>query len=131
MSAPDQGSVTGLQLDVLRALWSAGEATVAQVQQFLSERRELAPTTVATLLGRLEKRDLVDHRREGRQFLYRALVLEQDVIQRAVDEVTEQVFEGDIAAFATRLLSAKDIKAGDLARVRALIEARMTELSED
>ena len=75
MSAPDQGSVTGLQLDVLRALWSAGEATVAQVQRFLSERRELAPATVAT-----------------------------------------------------RLLSAKDIKAGDLARVRALIEARMAEL---
>lgn len=78
----------------------------------------------------MEKRGLVDHRPEGRQFLYRGLVLEQDVLQRAVDEVTEQVFQCDVAAFATRLLSAKGVRAADLARVRALIEAHMAELNE-
>ncbi len=61
MSKSNTGPVTGLQLDVLRALWAAGTASASQVHETLSERRQLAPTTVATLLKRLEKRGLVTH----------------------------------------------------------------------
>ena len=70
------GTVTGLQLDVLRALWRAGEATVTEVHAALQRRRRLAPTTVATLLKRLASKQLVEHRQEGRALVYRALIAE-------------------------------------------------------
>ena len=116
------------ELRILRVLWARAEATVADVQAALAKRRRLAPTTVATLLKRLDGRGLVTHRREGRALVYRAAVTEADVSQRAVDDALDQVFEGDVAAFAAQLLRRRDVERGDLERIRALIEAREREL---
>ena len=124
LSAP----ITGLQLAVLRALWVRAEATVADVHAALTEHRRLAPTTVATLLKRLDARGLVAHRKEGRALVYRAAVSEEEVSRQAVDDALDQVFEGDVAAFAAQLLRRRDVEKGDLERIRALIEAREREL---
>lgn len=120
--------VTGQQLDVLRALWAAGRASASLVHETLSERRELAPTTVATLLKRLEKRDLVTHDREGSQHMFRALVTEESVVTQTLDQVTDEVFYVVVTAFAAQLLARKDVKADDLAKIRALLENRQREL---
>ena len=76
MSRPRQ--LSDLQLAILRILWAEDEATVARVQAALSEERDLALTTVATLLSRLEGRGVVTRRTEGRQFVYRAAVAEAE-----------------------------------------------------
>jgi predicted transcriptional regulator len=120
-------SVTELQLALLRVLWARQEATVAEVQEALRPERELAATTVATLLTRLAKRGLVRHRVAGRQYVYRAAVTEEAVQQAMAREVTE-LFAGDVASLVNHLLSAQDVDAADLARVKRLIEAKEAEL---
>lgn len=127
MSKPSS-PITGLQLDVLRVLWKAGQASVSDVHHALSTHRQLAPTTVATLLKRLEKRDLVTHECEGRQYMFRALVTEEAVVHQTLDQVAEEVFSGDVTAFAATLLSRKDVSRDDLAKIREMIEARQSEL---
>lgn len=121
--------LSALQVALLRALWQLGEGTVSQVQAILaSEERDLAPTTVATLLTRLEKRGVVSHRSEGRQFVYRALVDEDFVRRSQVEDLTERVFEGSVSELVNHLLSGDNVKAGDLDRVKQLIEARQNSL---
>jgi predicted transcriptional regulator len=123
--------VTDLQLDVLRVLWTRGEATVSEVHEDLAGERDLAPTTVATLLSRLARRDLVAHRTEGRRHIYRALLSEESLRGQVLDTVTSGVFGGDVAALVCQLLDARGIAAGDLARVRELIDAMDPETSDD
>lgn len=125
MPPEDSSFVTDLQLDVLRILWNTGGATVNEVHRQLS--RKLAPTTVATLLARLEKRGLVAHTVDGRQYRYTATCAESDVLRDAVDEVAARVFRGDVTAFAAQLIASDDVKPDDLARIRALIDERMSE----
>jgi predicted transcriptional regulator len=108
----------------MRVLWEQGEATVSEVHAALQPDRGLAPTTVATLLSRLEKRDLVGHRPRGRQFVYRSLVTEQEVRGTMVSELTDLLFSGDPTELVSHLLGARDFTPDDLAKVKALIEAR-------
>ena len=121
MAPPHQ--LTELQLAILRALWQRGRSTVAEVTESLRPDRDLAPTTVATMLSRLEKRGIVDHEATGRQFVYFPTVSESDVRVSMVRELTDQLFEGDVTALVSHLLSERELSAGDLARVKALIEA--------
>lgn len=95
--------LTELQLAVLRVLWTAEEATAAEVRAALPGPRRLAPTTVATLLSRLERRGLVEHRTEGRQYVFRARVEEPEARRAAVDGVVRRFFGGDPAALARYL----------------------------
>jgi BlaI family transcriptional regulator, penicillinase repressor len=127
---PETHALTELQLQLLRVLWARGESTVVGVQEALRPERRLAQTTVATLLSRLEKRGVVAYRTEGRQYVYRALVTEAEVRGSVLAEVTEQLFEGDVAELVSHLLTAAEADAADLAKVRALIEARERALKE-
>ena len=117
-----------LQHAVMRVLWDRREATVSVVHAELHSARNLAPTTVATLLTRMEKRGWIQHRTEGRQFVYRPLITEQEVRRSVVSDLAERVFEGDVAAVVNQLLDTKDVSSDELARVRRLIEAKEREL---
>jgi len=116
-----------LQLAVMRVLWQKTQATVAEVQEALEAERGLALTTVATVLTRLEKARLVSHRLSGRHYVYRPLVSEEEVRRSMVSALAERLFEGDVAALVSHLVSAREIRPGDLARVKQLIEAKERE----
>ncbi len=126
----DSAQLTDLQLALLRVLWTQGEATVAQVVEALRPERELAPTTVATLLSRLEKRRVVSHTTRARQYVYRARVSESAVRASMVAGLTDTLFGGDVAALMSHLLDAGSVSPGDLDRVRTLIARAETALEK-
>jgi predicted transcriptional regulator len=119
---PDDIALSDLQLDLMRALWRSGELSVAQVAEALPGR-DLAHTTVATLLTRLEKRGVVACRREGRLLLYSAAVSEAQVRRSMVSSLIAQVFRGDSKALLAHLVSEREVAPGDLEKVRALLAA--------
>ncbi len=108
----------------MRPLWHRGESTVADVQEAVQGQRDLAATTVATILSRLEKQGLVAHRKEGRQYVYKALVSEQEVQSSMVGDMVRHLFHGDPAELVSHLLREFDLGPGDIAQVKALIEAQ-------
>jgi len=120
-SHPVTTSLTDLQLAIMRILWDRAEATVVEVQTRLRPERDLAQTTIATLLSRLEKRGVVEHRLDGRQFVYRPLVTEQEVRRSMVSELTTLLFDGRPEALMSHLLRSRDMAPGDLDRVRRMI----------
>jgi predicted transcriptional regulator len=112
-----------LQVAILQVLWNLGEATVQRVTEALEGKRR-APTTIATMLTKMEKRGLVDHRVDGRQFVYRALLSEPEVTRTLVADLTERLFEGDVSALVSHLLKSEEIEREELVRLRALIVER-------
>ena len=118
----DPVQLTDLQTDVLRLLWEQGELTVAQIWEQLYAERKLAQTTIATIVARLQRRGILARRTKDKQYVYRALVTEADVQHSMVSELTERLFDGDVTALVSHLLSASDMTPGDLARVRKMID---------
>lgn len=117
----DDIALSDLQLDLMRVLWRAGELSVAEVTEALVDR-DLAHTTVATLLSRLEKRGVVEARRDGRMLVYRPCVSEAQVRRTMVSSLIAQVFRGDPKALLAHLVSEREVAQGDLEQVRALLE---------
>jgi BlaI family transcriptional regulator, penicillinase repressor len=121
-------SLSELQLELMRTLWAREEASVAEIAADLAASRDLAHTTVATLLTRLARRGLVQSRRDGRQLLYRAAVAEPEVRRSMVGDLLRSVFGGDPKALLAHLVSERDVSTRDLERVRELL-ARKSEKS--
>ncbi len=113
--------LSDLQFDLMRELWRAGELSVAGATEVLVGR-DLAHTTVATLLSRLEKRGVVASRRDGRMLFYRPCVTEAQVRRSMVSSLIAQVFRGDPKALLAHLLSEREVAPGDLELVRALLQ---------
>ena len=124
----EQHQLTDLQVAIMRVLWDRREATVSDIHEALLAERGLAPTTVATLLSRLEKRGIVKHRSASRQYVYYPAVSEREVRRSMVSDLAERLFDGDVAELVSHLLSEREMSAGDLEKVKDLIashEARL------
>lgn len=116
-----------LQFAIMRILWERGSGTVNDVHQALLTERGLAPTTIATMLKKMETKGVVTHDVEGRQFIYRPLVLETDVTRTMVGELVDRLYNGDALAMVNHLLDQGDFDESDLTRLRDMIERRTTE----
>jgi predicted transcriptional regulator len=112
-----------LQLAIMQVLWNRGESTVAEVHEALEPERGLALTTIATMLTKMEKKGVVDHRAEGRRFIYHPQVSEGQVRRTMVADLTSQLFRGDVTALVNHLLSEHEIDRRELTQLRALISA--------
>ena len=93
---------------VMRVAWEQGECTVASVTDALNAGdRQLAYTTVMTVMGRLFERGLLQRTRRGRQYIYRPASDEPTLIEmmggRAVDQLMERYGTTALRQFAHRL----------------------------
>ncbi len=113
-----------VQLAIMQALWRRGQATVAEVRQELEPGRPLAYTTIATMLTKMERKGLVDHRRDGRTFIYRPLVERDQVRGSMVADLVERLFAGDVTELVSHLLDECDVSAAELSKLKQLIRQR-------
>lgn len=111
-----------IQLAVMRALWRRGKATTAEVVERVVRERELAYTTVATLLTRLEKRGLVSSVSHGRERLYTPNVSRSQVESDMVSGLVNRLFQGDAQALMSHLIKHNDIDSVDLQQARQLLD---------
>ena len=108
-----------LQLAIMRVLWKAREATVVEVHRGLGDHRAL--TTIATMLTKMEKKGVVAHHTDGRQFVYRPIISEADVQRTMVATLTDRLFQGDVTALVSHLITEGEIDPRELERLQKLI----------
>lgn len=110
-----------LQLRILEVLWKHPDSGVGAVHEALKPERDLAYTTIATMLRKMEARGLVTHREEGRSFLYRAAVAADDVNRSAGEHFVERLFEGSLADAVSHLLTTREVSREELNQLEKLI----------
>ena len=120
-----------LQHAIMRVLWARDEATVAKVHEALFDERGLAPTTIATMLRKMEDKGVVAHRVEDRHFVYQATVSEDAVKSTMVSELLDRLFAGDPAALVSHLVADHDIDGGEVEQLRTLLENAETRKDEN
>lgn len=83
-----------LELECLKALWMLGEANVRSIRQALLPHRNLAYTTVMTIMDRLARKGAVERRKVGRSFLYVPVLSRETLRRLAVRELVDSFFSG-------------------------------------
>lgn len=126
-TGPDPRLLTELELEIMQTLWTHGEGTVRDAQAQLSER-ELAYTTVSTVLRILEQKGVVSSRKDGRAHIYTPLLSRAEHEALAVRHLVERVFDGEPQGLVAHLIDVDDLGADELARLRTLIDERLKEI---
>jgi BlaI family penicillinase repressor len=121
MSQPTFHRLGDLQLQIMKVLWSRSEASVAEIHSALPGGADLAYTTVATMLRKMEVRRLVTHRTEGRTFVYAPAVAEANVSRGMAEHVLDRLFGGSVEALVSNLLTTREVSRDELVRLERLI----------
>lgn len=114
-----------LEMSILEALWALEGGTVRQVLETLRVQREIAYTTVMTVLTRLADKGLLDREPHGRGFFYTPRYAPDDLLQQLADDAVRRLLAdfGDIAV-ARFLANVPDLSAQQIERLRRSGEAQ-------
>lgn len=131
MSKPRIHRLGDLQLRIMKVLWDRTQATVAEVHEALGSigsKDDLAYTTVATMLRKMEDRGLVRHESAGRTFIYLPIVGSDAVTRTMADDLLEKLFAGNLTDMVSHLLSTREVSREELSMLERLIEERKKKL---
>ncbi|NLW17367.1 MAG: BlaI/MecI/CopY family transcriptional regulator [Firmicutes bacterium] len=96
-----------LEADIMEYIWEHGACTVKQVHNYLNDERELAYTTVMTVMSRLAEKSLLRREQVGNAYRYHATVSREQFAQQIVGEVLDSLLgsfgEETISHFANRI----------------------------
>ncbi len=92
-----------LELDCMNTLWPIGEATVREIRDRLAPRRARAYTTIMTIMDRLARKGVVERRRAGRAYVYRAKLGAEQARAQALAQILENFFGGSREALIAQL----------------------------
>lgn len=127
-----KGNLTEAQLEIMELLWdrSPAEATAAEVWQALQPSREVARTTVLTLLQRLEKRGWLLREGDGRGAVYRPAARPDETSTRLATDFLASYFGGSASRLVQSLLGGQQVTADEVKEMRKLLEAYEQETAE-
>jgi predicted transcriptional regulator len=115
-------TLTEAELRLMKILWERGESTVNDIAMALPQKNALAYNSVLTTIRILEQKGYVQHRKEGRAFLYIPLVAEEEAGVSEVRQVLRRFFGDSREKLMLSLLGDGEVTPEELQRLRDAIE---------
>jgi len=123
-SARDSKPLTAVELEMMNVIWRIGPCSVSQVLEQLSAERELAYTSVSTIVRILEQKGYVTSEKAGRGHLYSAVIGKDEYQAASLKHLVNNVFEGAPSLLVRRLLDSDALSAEELAQIKALLRKK-------
>lgn len=112
--------LTPLELEIMKVLWENGAVNVQTVQTELE--RELAYTTVQTMLNILHRKGRVKRKLTDKAYFYRPIVSRKQIVSQTIEDLVNRLFGGSAENLVMSMVETKHLTAEKLSRLNALIE---------
>ncbi len=124
MARPTSKHPTELELELLKILWREGPLTGRQVRDALVEFRDLAYTSVMTIMGIMEDKGYVRRKKHGSSYVYSARIKEKATTRRMLLDLVARAYDGSVTSAVVNLLETSDIQPEELKQLRELIRQK-------
>jgi len=112
-----------LELEIMNVLWQTGPANVQTVQTKLAGR-DLAYTTVQTMLNVLHRKGKVKRKLQERAYIYQPVLSRQKAVTQAVGDMLDRFFGGSADSLVLSLVETRKLTPEKLARIQKLLEEK-------
>ncbi|MDB5068898.1 MAG: CopY family transcriptional regulator [Candidatus Eremiobacteraeota bacterium] len=113
--------LTEAEQRLMEIVWSAGPATVGSIVEAIPAAERPAYNTVQTIMKILERKGYVEHRAEGRAFVYQAVVDREAAARTALSHVMQRFFGGSPRALALNLIEGDHLTEDELDELQRTI----------
>src|SRR5215475_5414038 len=117
--------ISETEWEVMKVIWARGPCSASEIVEALiiaDPRRH--PKTIKTYLGRLTAKKAVGFRKEGRGYLYRALVTENECVKAVSESFLDRVFGGSIQPMLSYFVEQKKLSAEEIQELKRLLDKK-------
>ena len=114
------------ELELMMIIWESEKpVTRVEIEEKLSEDRDVLPNTILTILTRLEKRGFLRKVRDGKINYYSALVDKEPYLKEASQGILNRMFKGSLKNFAAALYDGEELSEEDAAELMEFLENKV------
>ena len=130
MPPKKSNTLTEAELRLMKILWRRGESAVTDLVAAMPDGEILAYNSVLTTIRILEQKGYVDHRQEGRAFVYRPCVAEEEASRSEVRHLMSRFFGNSREQLLLSLLGDDQISPAELDRLKEAIRLAVPDENE-
>jgi BlaI family penicillinase repressor len=113
-----------LELEIMQIVWNLGEATVREVLNVINKRKDLAYTTIMTMMQNLEKKDYLEHVERCRRYFYMSRIKRELVEKRMLNDVLNNVFNGSPTRLINTLIDTGGLSKKEIDDIKDLLDSK-------
>lgn len=126
MPRPASTHPTDGELEILRVLWDRGPLALSELCDSMRRERDVATTTVATMLRVMLDKRLVKRKPATRGHQWSAAVTQLAAAKSMVGKLVDNIFDGSAGRLVAHLVEAGQLSTKELAELRDLIDSNKT-----
>lgn len=116
--------ISDAEWQVMKIIWMQGEQTSTDLIRVLSERFDWSKSTIQTLLARLVEKECLTRKKEGKFFVYSALLTLDQSRDLLVQDIKDKVCSRRIKNLLADLIVECDFTLADLEDLEAVISKK-------
>ncbi|MGZ3787361.1 MAG: BlaI/MecI/CopY family transcriptional regulator [Bacteriovorax sp.] len=118
--------LTEVELQLMNAIWLLGTCTVKEVQTEISKERDLAYTSVATVMKILESKGILKSTKSDKAHIYSPLISKENYEKQSLEHLADNLFQGDSSMMVMRLLNDSNLSKKELEAIREALNTRLS-----
>ena len=116
--------ISDAEWQVMKIIWMQGEQTSMDLIRVLAERFDWSKSTIQTLLARLVEKECLTRKKEGKSFVYSALLTLDQSRDLLVQDIKDKVCSRRIKNLLADLIMECDFTLADLEDLEAVISEK-------
>ena len=116
--------ISDAEWQVMKIIWMQGEQTSRDLIRVLAERFDWSKSTVQTLLARLVEKECLTRKKEGKSFVYSALLTLDQSQDLLVQDIKDKVCSRRMKNLLADLIVECDFTQADLEDLEAVISEK-------
>ena len=116
-------SISEAEAEVMAVLWRADQQSAEDIAVAMAERQDWQRATIKTLLNRLLNKGAISAKKDGRRYLYSALLQRSEWQRRQSTDLIDRVFDGNVAPLVAHFSKHRKLAPADVEALKKLIDA--------
>jgi BlaI family penicillinase repressor len=117
--------ISETEWEVMKVVWAKGPCSAGEiVEALLGAAPSRHPKTIKTYLGRLTAKKALGFRKDGRGYLYRPLVTENECVKAVSQSFLDRVFAGSVKPMLAHFVEQKRLSAGEIQELKRLLDKK-------
>lgn len=119
--------LTPVEFELMEILWKLGHGTVRDVMAHLPSNRNLAYTSVSTILRILQQKKILTAEKNGRQHIYLPMLSKEMFATQSIKKIVSQIFSGNSVELVAYLMDKNDLSKDEIVAIQKLVDEKKKE----
>ncbi|MBT2581187.1 CopY/TcrY family copper transport repressor [Planococcus sp. ISL-109] len=122
MAIQEKVEMTASEREIMRVVWTLGNATSKDIVDVLERKKDWKPATAKTFIGRLVKKGFLLAEPQGNKYIYSAAISEEDSVKTAAERLFEQICHKQAGNTIADMLAGAALSHKDVELIQAVLD---------